>query len=137
MIVKPERSGWRDEELSRRHRDWGANCPAIDVDFLMIEYDTGHPSGIVEYKHERAAPQYPRHASYRAIKALADNSHIPFFVCRYSDDLTRYVVTPLNDYAEQLCNTRNTEMTEVEWVTLIYNMRGRSLPESVRVKLMR
>lgn len=37
----PERTGWRDENLSRRHREWGFHCPAVDLGFLLIEYDTG------------------------------------------------------------------------------------------------
>jgi len=30
-----ERTGFRDEALSRRHREWGINCPAVDVDWLL------------------------------------------------------------------------------------------------------
>ena len=32
--VRQERSGWRDMRLSERHRRWGWNCPAVDLDHL-------------------------------------------------------------------------------------------------------
>ena len=54
-----ERTGWRDQALSERHRAWGWDCPALDMDFVMIEYDNGKATALVEYKHEQAAPQYP------------------------------------------------------------------------------
>ena len=33
--VRAERTHWRDEALSERHRLWGYDCPAVDVDFLL------------------------------------------------------------------------------------------------------
>jgi len=47
--VRPERTGWRDLELSKRHRQWGWDCPGIDLDFLFLEYDRGKAVAIVEY----------------------------------------------------------------------------------------
>ena len=35
--VPRERTGWRDEEISRRHRLYGVSCPMIDIDFLVSE----------------------------------------------------------------------------------------------------
>ena len=52
--VRAERTGWRDEELSQEHRKWGFDCPTVDIDFLMLEYDTGRASALVEYKNEHA-----------------------------------------------------------------------------------
>ena len=37
MEVRKERTGWRDEEISRRHRLWGVSCAATDIDFLLVE----------------------------------------------------------------------------------------------------
>ena len=36
--VKPETHGFRDESISRRHRMYGFNCPAADLDFLLVEF---------------------------------------------------------------------------------------------------
>lgn len=122
--VKPERTGWRDEALSQRHRTWGWNCPAVDIDFLMVEYDCGKASALVEYKHERAAPQYASHPSYRTLVDLGDRARLPIFACRYSDDFTSWRVTPLNDLAKSFCPERR-DMTEAQWVALLYKTRGR------------
>lgn len=40
-MTAQERTGWRDEEISARHRIWGVNCPAVDLDFLMGVGDDG------------------------------------------------------------------------------------------------
>jgi hypothetical protein len=46
-----ERTGWRDESVSRRHRKWGFDCPATDLDFMLLEYNHGAPVAVVDYKH--------------------------------------------------------------------------------------
>lgn len=75
--VRPERTGWRDIELSKRHRCWGWNCPAIDLDLVLLEYDRGKAVAIVEYKHERTPLQFPTHPSYQALIDLADRAGLP------------------------------------------------------------
>ena len=50
MNVKQERTNWRDEALSQRHRQWGWNCPGLDLDFVFLEYDKGRAVAVVEYK---------------------------------------------------------------------------------------
>ncbi len=35
--VRQERTGWRDEKISQRHREWGYNCPAVDLDFEVVD----------------------------------------------------------------------------------------------------
>jgi hypothetical protein len=54
--VAKERSGWRDLELSQRHRAWGFDVPAVDIDYFLA-YDNGKAVALIEYKHERAQPQ--------------------------------------------------------------------------------
>lgn len=124
--VAPERTGWRDEKLSQRHRQWGWDCPAVDIDFLMIEYDIGKATALVEYKNEFAAPQYRSHPSYQALIDLGDRAQLPVFSCRYSSDFTNWRVTPLNRKAREFCLTQR-DMTEQEWVALLYKTRGRRI----------
>ncbi len=126
-IVRAERTGWRDQELSLRHRAWGWDCPAVDIDFLMVEYDKGEPVAVVEYKHENAPPQSPSHPSYRALVKLADRAGLPMLFVRYAADFSWFRVTPLNDCAMAILPARLT-MTEQEWVTLLYRLRGREVP---------
>jgi hypothetical protein len=128
--VKQERTGWRDMRLSERHRHWGWDCPAVDLDFLFLEYDKGQPVALVEYKHERAAPQWASHPTYQAIINLGNRAQLPVFAVRYADDFSWWRVVPLNEQAKQWLSERQ-EMTEKEWVTLLYRMRGYDLPEDI------
>ena len=130
--VRPERTGWRDQRLSLRHRRWGWDCPAVDLDFLMLEYDQGKAVALVEYKHERAAPQYPTHPSYRAMADLGNRAGIPVFGVRYADDWSWWRVTPLNDLARRWVS-QQARMTEEQWITLLYQIRGTEVPQDLFV----
>jgi len=121
--VKQERSGWRDLELSQRHRRWGWDCPAVDLDFLFLEYDRGKAVALVEYKHERAAPQYASHPTYLAMIDLGTRAGIPVFAARYKADFSEWNIVPLNRKALDFLPERK-QMTEVEWVTFLYTIRG-------------
>jgi len=128
--VRKERTGWRDERISKRHRKWGWDCPAVDLDFLALEYDRGRATALVEYKHENAAPQYASHPSYQAMIDLGNRASIPVFATRYADDFSWWRVTPLNRLAREFVH-ETTEMTEADWVRLLYSLRGYEAPESL------
>lgn len=99
---RTERTGWRDAELSKRHGAWGFNCPAVDLDFVMMEYNHGKPCALVEYKHIRAKQVDTNHATYRALIALADgysDGPLPCFIARYNPSNWSFIVTPLNEVA--------------------------------------
>jgi hypothetical protein len=125
--VALERTGWRDERISLRHRQWGFDCPAVDIDFLMVEYDHGRVCCLVEYKHEMAKRQCANHPSYRAIIDLANRAAIPFIACRYAADLSWWKAHPLNKYAKQHLPD-SARLTEKGWVALLYQIRGRAMP---------
>lgn len=128
--VKEERSGWRDLALSQRHRKWGWDCPAVDLDFLFLEYDKGEPVAIVEYKHERASPQYASHPTYQAMIRLGTRAGVPVFASRYTDDFSVWNVVSLNELATKILPQRKA-MTEREWVTFLYQLRGYTPPETL------
>jgi hypothetical protein len=128
--VRQERTGWRDARISERHRQWGILLPAIDLDFVLIEYDRGRASALVEYKHERAQPQYPSHPSYRALSDLGSKEGIPVFGVRYADDFSWFRVSPLNRRAKAFVRCQAV-MTEREWVSLLYRTKGRRMPEDL------
>lgn len=117
-------------ELSQRHRKWGWDCPAVDLDFLFLEYDKGQPVAIVEYKHEKAATQFASHPTYQAMINLGTRANIPVFAARYKNDFSTFVVVPLNDIAKSKLPERKT-MTEREWVTFLYEIRGYIPPEQL------
>ena len=132
MQVKAERTGWRDMELSQRHRRWGWDCPAVDLDFLFLEYDKGKAVALVEYKHENAKPQYRTPPTYQAMIDLGDRTSVPVFGARYAQDFSWWRVTPLNATAKDFLAGQAT-MTEEEWVTFLYKIRGYILPDDMFV----
>ena len=128
--VRQERTGWRDEAISQRHRKWGWDCPAVDIDFLLLEYDNSKAVAIIEYKHERARPQLASRPSYQALINLGNRAGIPVIAVRYTDDFSTWKAVPLNTKAKEWLPERQ-EMTEREWVTLLYNIRGDNPPEAL------
>lgn len=128
--VRLERTNWRDEGLSQRHRKWGWDCPMLDIDFLALEYDKGKASAIVEYKNEHAEPQYASHPSYQAIIDLGNRAELPVIACRYSDDYMKYKAVALNEYAKKYLPNRE-EFDELGWVNLLYRIRGREITKEV------
>ena len=128
--VRTERTGWRDEGLSRRHRRWGWDCPAVDLDFLFLEYDHGKATAIVEYKNKHAAPQYASHPTYQAMIDLGTRAGIPVLACRYSDDFSLWKAVPLNDAAKKYLPERK-DMSESEWVKFLYGLRGYDCPKGI------
>jgi hypothetical protein len=131
MIVRAERNGWRDEWISNRHRAWGVNCPAVDLEFIMCEYNHGMPVALVEYKHVNAKPVDRKHATYRALIALADGYRhrpLPAFVALYNSQEATFKVQPLNQHAETYFGSlANTLMSEQEFVRHLYLLRKKVL----------
>jgi hypothetical protein len=126
--TRQERSGWRDQALSRRHRDWGFNCPAVDLDFLMVEYNVGKPVGLIEYKHYLAREPNLQHATYRALAELANLSKLPFLIGWYWPDIWAFKIRPVNAIAAQSFQ-HGEILTEREFVRRIYRMRRLVLTE--------
>ena len=138
-----ERTGWRDGEISSRHRQWGFNCPAVDLDFVMMEYNHGKPCALVEYKHKSAAEVNPRDATYRALIDLADNysgekGPLCCFVARYDPDDWSFVVEPLNEKAKRLyANKAGKRLTEREFVETLHLLRKRTLTASDKEAILK
>jgi len=129
--VRRERTHWRDEALSLRHREWGFDCPAVDVDFLAIEYDQHVAKMLVEYKHE-AARRIPRyHPSIRAIIDLANRAGVPALMVRYAADFSWWRPVLLNTQALSICGSDQC-LSEAEWVELLYRCRGREMSPALR-----
>lgn len=130
LPVKSEQLGWRDESISLRHRKWGFNCPAVDVDFLMIEYDLARPVALVEYKYHLAAVPNFGSPSLKAAAFLANASAIPFFVAHYWRDIWAFQVFPGNEAAFEHF-TPGLVLTEREFVGCLYAMRQRLVDAAV------
>jgi hypothetical protein len=139
--VRQERTGWRDQSISERHRRWGFNCPAVDLDFLMAEYNHGEPSALIEYKHEGAAPPNVNHPTYRALSNLAthyDKGPLPFVIVFYHSEHWWFEVCPINQSAhdfykrievEQGLRFVGKKITEQWFVYSLYRMRKETLDQ--------
>lgn len=132
-MSREERSGWRDQALSMRHRLYGADCPAVDLDFLLVEFDTGKPVAVIEYKAGDPRPLDLEHPSYRALRHLADASRIPLVIAFYSP-LWSFTVYPCNDHAREWF-TAGEQLSELEYVRRLYALRGRELPAEIEVRM--
>lgn len=130
-----ERSGWRDAALSQRHRAWGIDVPAVDIDFLLVEYDNATPVAIIDYKHTRARAVDKGLASYIALRKLGDTAGLPVFIVVYADDLCAWSVTGLNVHGKRMVPTVRCYSSELEYVTWLYELRGRSIPDHIVTSL--
>lgn len=129
-MSRNERTGWRDEALSQRHRRYGWDCPAVDLDFLLLEYDHGKASALIEYKNEFAPTQYASHPTYQALIDLGNRADLPVIAARYTTDFSKWKVTPLNNKAKTFVPEKK-EMDEEGFISLLYNLRGQRVPPSV------
>lgn len=140
MNVRHERTGWRDQEISGRHRQWGFNCPAVDLDFLVVEYNLGLPVALIEYKHKQARMPDPQHATYRALMHLADNyadGPLPFMLVFYDPSVWSFRVYPLNHVSRVFYGQASEfdgtciHLTERRYVKSLYHMRKLKVDERV------
>ncbi len=136
----------RDAWLSGKHRTWGPDVPAMDLDFIMAEYDRCVPQALIDYKHERANINLEC-ANTRTLVALGDMAGIPAFIVRYghsnqdgywgdvaADSVPWFQIIPLNVYAhgeDMPSNDNNTKLSELVFVTWLYDLRGRKIPQAI------
>lgn len=134
--VRLERTGWRDEWISNRHRTWGWDCPMVDIDFLAAEYDQAKPVAIIEYKAAGAAISDFTKPSYKVLIGLANAANIPFAVVRYHAKQSLFYIQPGNDLAN-FAFTCKKIISEFEYVGQLYRLRQRETPETIGQQLSR
>ena len=140
--VRQERTGWRCEAISRRHREWGYNCPAVDLDFVVAEYNYGKPVALIEYKEQRAAPPDTQHPTYQALIALADGyggGAIPCLIAVYCTEQWSFKVFPLNDAARRhyACLRVDEILSEQRFVRSLYLLRKAVLSKEDELAIAR
>lgn len=127
--VKPERTGWRDEKISLRHRLWGRDCPGVDIDFLLVEYNNAWPVALIEYKEHRAYPP-KMSTNYTALSRLAGAAGLPFFVAYYQASQWWFQLYPMNEIASEIIETGQI-MSEQEYVLFLYDLRNKVIQDHV------
>lgn len=137
-MTATERSGFRDERLSRRHRFWGEGCPAVDADFILAEYNHKVPVALIDYK-AKAWSFRDWDANLGTLTELANGYRdgIPFFVVSYSSDtLDWFKVYPINEKAQEKLDGYDEMcplvlIEEKRYVAFLYWLRGRKTPQPV------
>lgn len=132
--VRQERTQWRDQSLSQRHRKYGWDSPAVDLDMILVEFSAGTPCALVEYKAVGAREVNLAHPTYVAIRKLADCARIPFLIAFYDSATWIYTITPANEFARAYVSETKT-YSEREYVTLLYKMRGLEPEQQVLAEL--
>ena len=133
----------RDAWLSQRHRGWGYNTPAMDIDFLMVEYDKCVPKAIIDYKHEHAVLDLIN-VGARTLAQLGNMAKIPAFIVQYGhskqdgwwgevaeDSEPWFVIWPINALATSFMENKVEKVDEIGFVTFLYDLRGREVPADI------
>ena len=129
--VTKERTGVRDLTLNLRHREWGVDCPATDIDCL-VEIARGKPVAIVEYKKDNADLEQSRQ-SWKSLSILADKAQIAFYIAVWTLSAGEYTfrIERANDIAVRLIrdhlgtNDETQALSEREYVRFLYLIRDR------------
>ena len=126
--VRLEKTGWRDEWISNRHRTWGFDCPATDIDFLMVEYSKREPMALIEYKTV-GSMKYLGHKKalldHLPVSRLATMANLPSFIVAYDQKEILFYVKSTNSIGEAklLVDTWRV-MAEKSFVDFLYHLRG-------------
>lgn len=123
--VKAERTGERDQWINDRHREWGFNAPAFDLDFAMVEYSYGEARAVVEYKRFTAEVTVA-HPSHKALAGLYNSrgEQIPAWLAKYWPDTGAFRVHILNPPARKLFGRTCLNLTERQYVARLFEVRG-------------
>ncbi len=128
--AKPRFTDFGDGPISDWHRTLGANLPAVNLDYVLVEYDRGQPRALVEYKHQRTKQLDRTHPTFQALRELcAPRAYeLPFYVVRYADDCSWFRVLPFNIAAGvQVSMEPETKMSERGYTKFLENLRKKNL----------
>jgi hypothetical protein len=138
--VNGERTGMRDawlhQFISKVHRTWGPSTQMVDADWVIAEHSNGMPVAVIEFKSKFGQRVlFPEDdINLKCLKALADNSKIPFIVVWYWRPEAAFKISVENDYAGDYF-TDQEMLTERDFVERVYLLRGMSLPIGIADRL--
>lgn len=133
-VRRDEGKQWSSEKISRRHREYGFNVPAFDIDFLLVEMHGGRPAALCEYKFMSQCGKIDiASPTFSALSILANAAAVPLLLTFY--DYRPYwwfVVHPLNRHAYKLLGRiQPLLMSERAYVELLYRARGIVCPHQL------
>lgn len=133
-------------QLSDRHHKWGQDCPAVDLDFMLCEYNHGISVALVDYKHHAADLANTNGRSYEAMSELyhKDGRQVPFFVARYWPDDWAFRTRAVNNAAREWATGCGIgwdgdwrDQTEQQFVTMLYRLRKDALTRGDELTIAR
>ena len=152
--IRQESTGWRDAWISQRHREWGWDCAATDIDGIgtqgvlkadtFLEYFHYQPVALFEYKTYGSLEQLGMDKvkrDHEPVKRLATMAGLPSFIVGYDAVAVQFQVHPTNEHAENFTVGEwrfggiARTMTEVQYVGLLYRLRGIPMPLDLRERL--
>ena len=113
--------------LSDRHRLWGFYVPMVNVDFLVIRYDSETPLAVIEYKHIEA--EFQEDSNIRALLKLCFEEApgryrpLPLYVVRWEQTWDWFQILDGRDLQRPL--HRFGEREYVQWQ---YSLAHREMP---------
>ena len=140
-----ERTNWRDDWPSIKHRAWGISIPVADFDcilsdsgsivdetFRTIEFDYEEPFAIIEYKEQNANVRLNSY-SIKIQKVIADKCNIPFFISIYFKETACFYIIPMNKVAKEKNEWLSVPRlcSEYTYVKLLYWLRNKSVPDGI------
>ena len=152
--IRQESTGWRDQWISQRHRAWGWDCAATDIDGIgtqdvlkadtFLEYFHYQPVALFEYKTYGSLEQLGMDKvkrDHEPVKRLATMAGLPSFIVGYDAVAVQFQVHPTNEHAENFTVGEwrfggiARTMTEVQYVGLLYRLRGIPMPLDLKERL--
>ena len=127
-VRQREAKEWRDEWISERHRTWGYQLPATDIDFMLLEYTGSKPIALIEYKTIGSVKYVGMDKVMRGhapVSNLADMADLPSFVVVYDIHAIKFWVMPSNNKAALLLINDNYDaISENKFVSFLRQLRG-------------
>lgn len=116
---------WPGQILSNRHRDYGWDCPVVDIDFIVVNH--GQVRGLVEYKHMQSylTPyKFKLHPTGKTLFYLANNMNekIPLLFVYYNDSIDTFKVYPVTYGWDEYDNHFGIELTRDEYFNFLRSL---------------
>jgi len=110
--VKPR----RHDEVDKRYSDWHRarlphNCYCTDLDYIEWRYEKG--KGIVAFIEAKLNNDHVTEFQRDVFQELERLTGVPFFVVRYNEELTEFMVMRLSDNFTEVFN----ETEYIAWVS--------------------
>ena len=127
-VRQREAKEWRDEWISERHRTWGYELPATDIDFMLVEYTGDRPVALIEYKTTNSIDYVgwlKVLRGHRPVSNLATQANLPSFIVAYDIKTITFYLKGTNQLSEIYgSQVAWTVMNEASIIGFLKSLRG-------------